>query len=263
MKYFFFFLSFLILASCSTYNSVLKGDDYDAKFKLANDLYANEKFERTVTLYEQVYQRMPKTPNGETSFYRLGKACYEVQDWYLASYYLTAFQNKFPYSEKVEETTYLAALCAVQNSPEPSLDQNETELALNELQQFINRFPNSDYVDSCNTIMDKLRFKLQTKDAMNVRMYAQTENYRAAMVTAETFIKAYPISQYREEVYAILVRNSYLLTKNSVSAKIEERKLKTREYYLEFLGFFPNSTYLRELEKYYQGLDDLIPTENN
>lgn len=251
------------LLSCKGYNYVLKSDDYNAKFELANKLYDDGKYERCVALYEQVYQRSPKSGQGEISYYRLGKACYAVEDWYLASYYLGSFQTKFPYSQHVEETMFLGALCTVQNSPEASLDQDETELALNDLQLFINRFPNSARVDTCNQVMNQLRFKLQTKEAMNVRLYSKTENYRAATVTAASFLENFPVSEYREEVSAILVRNYYLLTVNSVETKLEERIEKSIESYEDFIAEFPNSSYLREFEGYPEKLQNLKNTSKN
>lgn len=254
-----FVFAFLVIAlvGCNTYNSILKSDDYRAKFEEANRLYDAGKYERCVSLYEQVYQRSPRTPEGELSYYRLGKACYNVQDWYLANYYLSAFPSKFPYSTKVEESLFLAAICSVHNSPEVSLDQHETEVALNDLQNFASRYPYSTYIDSCNMLMDKLRFKLETKDMMIARLYSKTENYRAAVVSADLFIENYPISQYREEAYAILIRNSYLLTVNSIDTKIDERSTKTKERITVFVAEFPNSTYLREFEGYVNKLEKL------
>ncbi len=264
MKWIFLLLTLVtLLSSCNSYNRILKSDDYESKFNEANRLYDSGKYDRCVALYEQVYQRSPRSPQGEVAFYRLGKACYAVEDWYLASYYLAAFPSKFPYSPKVEETTFLAAVCAVQNSPEVSLDQHETEVALNELQNFVTRFPNSELLDTCNTIMDKLRFKLETKDMMTVRLYSKTENYRAAVVSGEQFLDNYPRSTYREEAWAILMKNSYYLASNSVDSKIEERIAKTNERFNIFLVEFPNSDYLREFEGYIEKLKKVgVPVSN-
>lgn len=247
-----------VLVSCDGYNKVIKSDDYDKKFEEANRLYDKKQYNRCVTLYEQVYQRYPRTTQGELAYYRLGKAYYALEDWYMGSYYLGAFCSKFPFSAKCEETKFLAALCSVQNSPEPSLDQQETELALNELQIFINQYPKSEHVDTCNLVMDKLRFKLQTKEVLNIRLYSKTENYRAATVSAEQFLENYPLSIYREEVSVILLRNSYLLTINSIDTKLAERIEKTKERYKNFIAEFPDSRYLREFENYNQKLDAIV-----
>jgi outer membrane protein assembly factor BamD len=240
-------VNFLVLSSCSGYNKVVKGDDYERKFELAGELYEKKQYMRCVTLYEQIYQRVPKTGEGELAYYRLGKAYYAEKDYHMGGYYFGSFYQRFPYSDKAEECLFLSALCSVKNSPEFSLDQNDTELAINDLQQFINKYPNSDLVDSCNVVMDKLRFKLETKDCETVKQYSKTENYKAAIMCANTFIDDYPNSIFKEEIYFILVNNSFILTKNSVEEKKKQRIEETLERYRNFVTEFPDTKYKREV----------------
>ena len=54
------FLSILVISACSGYNKTLKSDNYEAKFEMANQLYDEGKEVRSIALYEQIYQRMPK-----------------------------------------------------------------------------------------------------------------------------------------------------------------------------------------------------------
>lgn len=239
----------ILLTSCSEYNQVVKGDDYQRKFEMADMLYNEGQFMRSVTLYEQIYQRMPKTGEGELAYFRIGKAYYEEEDYYMAGYYLGAFTQRFPFSAKAQEALFLSAMCSVNNSPEHTLDQNDTELAINNLQQFINTYPQSPLLDSCNHIMDRLRLKLELKDYESVKLYAKTENYRAAVTAAMTFVEDFPRSQYIEEVRYLLVKNSYYLAINSVEDKKKERIEQAIERYLTFVAEFPNSAYKHELDK--------------
>lgn len=284
-----FFTSVLILiiTSCSDYNEVVKGDDYTRKFDMANEYFekgstpkskkrrnpnkekapemSKNDLLRSVTLYEQIYQRMPKTGEGELAYFRIGKAYYFAEDYYMAGYYLGAFTQRFPFSPKTQEALFLSAMCSVSNSPEKSLDQNETELAINNLQQFIDAYPESVLVDSCNKIMDKLRFKLESKDYDAVKLYAKTENYRAAVTTATTFLEDYPRSIYKEEIYYVLVMNSYYLTINSVDNKKCERIEQTIERYRTFVSEFPNTQYKSEVndisDKMHRDFDILCTPE--
>jgi outer membrane protein assembly factor BamD len=244
------FIITLSLVSCSDYNKVVKGDDYQRKFEMANELYDSKQYLRSVTLYEQIYQRMPKTGEGELAYFRIGKSYYEVEDYYMAGYYFGSFTQRFPFSPKAQEALFLSAMCSVNNSPDPSLDQNETEMAINNLQQFINTYPESNLIDSCNRIMDKLRLKLEIKDYDAVKLYAKTENYRAAVTCALTFNEDYPRSKFREEMYYILVKNSYFLAINSVEDKKCERIEQTIERYRTFVAEFPNTEYKSELQNY-------------
>ena len=242
--------SILFLTGCSSYNQVLKSDDYGAKFDLANELYDGGDEERSIGLYEQVYQRMPKTAEGEVSYFRIGKAYYVSGDVYMAGYYLNVFATRFADSPKAEEALFLSAMCAVSESPQPSLDQEATEIAISDLQQFIDRFPNSILLDSSNHMIDRLRFKLENKDYDGVKLYNRTENYRAAVSASITFMKTFPMSQFNEEVSYILVENSYYLAKNSVKSKKLERMDNTIERYRIFAIEFPDSKYLKIASKY-------------
>ncbi|HLU87738.1 MAG TPA: outer membrane protein assembly factor BamD [Taishania sp.] len=237
-----------LLFACSDYNKVLKSEDYNRKFEMANSYFDNEKYAQAIALYEQVYQRFPKQSEGEVAYFRLGKGYYLLKDYYMANYFLSQFVARFPFSAKLEEATFLSALCSVNQSPEKSLDQTETEVAINSLQQFIDRFPNSELVDSSNIIMDRLRLKLETKSFDAVKLYARTMNYRAAVTSADIFVTNYPTSQYKEEALYILVNNSYLLTKNSIDSKKLERTEQTLERYRNFAAEYPNSKYLKGLK---------------
>jgi outer membrane protein assembly factor BamD len=240
-------LTTLLLTACSGYNRVVKSDDYAKKFEFANELYAKKQFLRSVTLYEQIYQRMPKSGEGELAYYRIGKAYFEEKDYTMGGYYLTSFTQRFPFSPKAADAQFSAAICAVNNSPDYTNDQNDTDVAINALQTFINTYPTSELVDSCNRIMDEMRLKLELKDFESVRLYAKTENFRAAVVSSQSFLENYPLSKFKEEAVYLLVKNSYLLTINSIENKKMERIEQTIERYRTFVTEFPNSKYKNEL----------------
>lgn len=273
-------LAGLVMSSCSEFNEVAKSDDIQRKFEMANALFEegqtprlNRKGEpkmnrfkepklntnsllRSVTLYEDVYTRIPKTGEGELSYFRLGKAYYLAGDYYTGGYYLGMFPQRFPYSVKAEEALFLSAMCSVNNSPEYSLDQTETELAINDLQQFIDRYPNSMLIDSCNRIIDKLRFKLERKDYESVKLYAKTERFNAAVTSGLIFMKDFPMSEFVEEVNYLVVKNSYLLAKNSIETKKKERIENTIERYSTFVSTFPESEYISTLQGYKSLMDE-------
>ena len=114
IKKVFFVLLVTGLTACSDYNEVVKSDDYGKKLEVANTNFengitpkvkknGNQKVRknvilRSVTLYEQIYQRMPKTSEGELAYFRIGKAYYLAGDYYMGGYYLGMFPQRFPYS---------------------------------------------------------------------------------------------------------------------------------------------------------------------
>jgi outer membrane protein assembly factor BamD len=243
-----FILLVLLFCGCSAYNEVLKGDDFKAKFAMANQCYEKDDFDRSIVLYEQVFQNSPKSVEGELSYFKLAKSYYENNDYYMAGYFFGSFAERYPYSLRTEESYFMSAMCNVQNSPKWSLDQAETYLALNSVQAFIDKYPNSPLVDSCNQIIDELSYKIEFKDFNKVMLYDKTENYKAALSYAEIFTEKYPLSKHMEQNRFIAVKNSFYLALNSIESKKRERIEETIQRYRNFVFDFPKSESTKELD---------------
>jgi outer membrane protein assembly factor BamD len=258
MKKLLLFLLFAAgLTACSDYAKIVKGSDYSQKFVSANELYDQKEFNKAIVLYEQIYQHAPKSGEGELSYYRMAQSYYEIEDYYMAQYYYSSYMQRFPYSNKSEEVLFMIAMCSVKNSPEHSLDQTETELAISNVQQFVDRYPGSYLVDTCNQIIDQLHFKLERKAFDAVELYDRTENYKAAVSAAEAFLENYSRSQFVEKAHYILVKNSYFMTINSIDSKKSERSAQTNERFRNFALRYASSPYLKELEAYISALEKI------
>lgn len=241
--------------ACSDYAKIVKGADYSQKFVTANSLYDQKEFDRAIVLYEQIYQHAPKSGEGELSYFRMAEAYYEIEDYYMAQYYYSSYMQRFPFSNKSEEVLFMIAMCSVKNSPEHTLDQTETELAISNVQQFVDRYPGSYLVDSCNFIIDQLRFKLERKEYEAVELYDRTENFKAAVAAGELFMEHYSRSTYLEGVHYMVVKNSYFMTINSIESKKRERSAQTTERFRNFALRYASSNYLKELAAYIELLE--------
>jgi outer membrane protein assembly factor BamD len=236
------------LMACSDYNEILKGDDQKAKFTLANELLEKGTYDKCIVLYEQVYQNAPKSVEGELSYFNMAKSYYLDEDYYMAGYFFGSFVQRYPYSLRNEESFFLTAMCSVNNSPKWSLDQTETYAALNAVQAFIDKYPNSPLIDSCNTIIDELSYKLEFKDFNKVLLYGKTENYKAAVSFAEIFLEKYPLSIHDEEVRFTSIKNGYYLSINSIDSKKKVRMEETLDRYRNFVADYPQSVFINELK---------------
>lgn len=237
-----------VLISCSDYGRIVKGDNYEEKLLKAETLYEKESYSRALTLYEQVYQRYPRTEDGQLSYFKMGMTYYKMRDYIMAGYYLNNFVSRFPYSPRAEESLFLSAMCSVRMSPESSLDQEDTELAINDLQLFIDRYPQSNLVDSCNTIMDQLRLKLEKKDYESVVLYHKMENYKAAKTSAALFMENYPQSIYVEELAYIRIYNAYTLATKSIFDKKKDRFEEVIKFCNLFTAKYDNSDYAKKVK---------------
>ena len=242
------FIGGLILSSCSDYNKVMKGNDNEEKKNYAVKMYEEEDYLKSITLLEDIIPYYKLTPDGEKLYFIYCLGNYKLGDYYLAGYYFKRFIRQYPTSKNVEEATFLSALCAVKNSPNYKLDQTETLNALDELQIFIDIYPESNRMDTCNIIMDNMRAKLEKKQYESSKMYYRTENYKAAVVAFQGTLENYPESVYKEEMLYLSVKSSYLLAINSITAKKLERLEATLKSYRTFVAEFPESEWLTDAE---------------
>ena len=243
----------LVLFSCSQYEKVLKGDDYDKKYEMAVDLYNKQKFVKAVPLFEEAISIFSKlSVKGEMGYYYLCYCHYNMQNYGLASYYFKNFAATYPMSVHAEECLFMSAYCKVDASPKSSLDQSFTLEAINELQAFMNRFPKTEKKDTCNQIIDELRDKLEKKAFESANLYYHMEEYEAATVAYNNMLSDYPDTELREEVLYKIVLSNFNLALNSVQEKKLTRFEETMKSYTKFVDNFPNSSFLKELQSIYR-----------
>lgn len=238
----------LQFSGCSEYNKVIKSNDNELKKTKAIEYYQAGDWIKAITLLEEVIAYYKLTPEGEKLYFYYCMSNYNLGDYYLAGYYFSRFIRQYPKSQYCEEAMFLAAMCSVHNSPQYTLDQTETYNALDGLQVFIDMYPNSARIDTCNIIMDNLRAKLERKQFEYAKLYYKTENYKAAVVSLNATLEKFPNTKYKEEIYYLLVMSNYQLAMNSISSKKVERLNETLKSYNKFVAEFPNSDKRKELE---------------
>jgi outer membrane protein assembly factor BamD len=235
------FCLFLLFTSCSEYTRVQKGRDVDAKLELAIKLYKKGEYYKALPLLEELITVFRGTKKAEQTYYYYCYTNYHLGDYETAAYDFDNFAKTFPSSEFAEECAYMHAFCFYQNSPEYSLDQTSTYKAINELQLFIDRFPNSSRLEDCNKHIDQLRAKLELKSYETAEMYNDMESYKAAVTSYKILLHDFPSTSFREEVLFKIVKATFELAENSIEEKKLERYNETVTAYSEFTSEFPKS----------------------
>jgi outer membrane protein assembly factor BamD len=249
--------------SCSDYNKILKGNDYDLKYKTALDLYHKGQCLKALPLFDELVSMYRFTTKGEEVFYYYAQTSFCNGDFEIAEYYFKSFVKSYPKSKHAEECSFLAAICNERKSPRYNLDPSPTKEAIDEIQLFLNKYPESNYKDTCNFLMDKLRQKLERKYYEQAKLYFNTSNYKSAVVAFDNLIKDYPSNQYIEESMYYIVKANYNYANNSIEAKKVERYSETTKSYLKFVDSYKNSKYLKELELIYVASQKQLEKYNN
>lgn len=233
------------------YNKLLKNGTPQAKYDAAVKYFEKENYTKALTLFEELMNVYKGTAKAEEVNYYYAYCHYNLGDYLIAGYQFRTYVKNFPGSKHTEECAYMNAYCFSLNSPEYSLDQVDTKLAIKEFQRFINQYPTSDRIPKCNEILDGLRAKLERKSYENAMLYYKMDDYKAAIVVFADHIKEFPGTEHVEELNYLTIRSYYLLALNSIESKKQERFKLATDSYLKFVDTYPKSKYLKQAELIY------------
>ena len=174
-----------------------------------------------------------------------------MNDYLSASYHFKNFVGQFPSSKDAEEVEFMYGLSLYKMSPKASLDQTNTEHAMEALQAFMNVHPDSKRAAECNKYIDECRLKLEEKDASAAKLYYNIGRYKAAGICYKQVMRNYPESVHTDFYQYMIVKSWYKYATESYPDKQEERYATALNAYQELVDGYPKSSYIRDAEKYY------------
>jgi outer membrane protein assembly factor BamD len=240
----------LSFVGCSKYQKILKKSDKETKYNTALELYQKEDFVTCLQFLDEIIPLFRGTERSQKLYFMYPNCYYKNGDYLMAAYHFKNFTKLFPKAIEAEESYFMAAYCAYLDSPKSSLEQSSTTIAMDELQAFVNKFPQSSKVEQCNQLLDELRQKMAKKELDVALTYFYIESYQAAHISFVNVLKTYPDTKYREMTMEYMVKNMYLYALNSVDSKKEERYRACIDYANQFISAFPLSPNKKEIENY-------------
>lgn len=256
-------LTVSLLYGCSGYERALKSKDVNYKLKRANEFYDRKKWQQANGLYESLIPVLKNTRNYEPMYYRYAYTFYNMKDWLSASYHFKNYVEAFPTSKESEELEFLYGYCLYKMSPKSSLEQTNTERAMDALQVFINGHPESKHVAEASKYIDEGRLKLEEKEAAAAKLYYNIGQYKAAGIAFKQVMRNFPESAQSDYYQYMTVKAWYKYAGESIKEKQEERYATAINAYRELVDGYPKSQYLRDAEEYYTKADNIVKKLRN
>jgi outer membrane protein assembly factor BamD len=248
-KTYFLLLIITVLSSCGEYQKVIKSTDPEVKLAYATKQYKAKKYNKALRIFEQLAPAFRGKPQSENMFYMYAQAYYKTKQYYLAGYQFESFVASFPKSDKLEEASFLGAQSYAMLAPEFSLDQVDTMKAIGKLQDFIDTYPNSKYIDEANKWAKKLQTKVEKKAFEIAKGYNLVSDYKAALVVFDNFLIDFPGTEFKDEALYYKLDSAYQLAINSIDSKKQERLIVAKTAYNSLLKSNPNSPFKAKADK--------------
>ena len=258
MKKVVFFLMMLtvLLSSCGEYNKILKSTDYELKYSYAKKYFNAKQYERSATLLDELVTIFKGTAYAEESLYLLAQSYYGQKDYQTASQYFETYYSTYPKGEYTELSRFYSGYGLYLDSPDPRLDQTQTYKAIEQLQLYLEYYPQSERASQAQDILFELQEKLAFKELMAARLYFNLGTYMgnnllSSVITSQNALKNYPYTKYREEFMFLIIRAKYELAIVSVEEKLQGRYRDVVDEYYTYLNEYPVGKYLKQVQKYF------------
>lgn len=243
-------ISLATLASCTGYQKLLKQGTPEEKYEAAKKYYQKKDYVRAQPLLEELLTLYFGKREREEIYYLFAYSHYGLSEYLIAGYHFNNFAKSYPLSKHKEEAVYMAALCDFHKTYSYELDQTNTEMAINSFQNFINKYPNSSYVEECNKRIDELRKRLLEKVYQSAKLYYQISEFHAAIVACENALDDYPDMIHRDELRYIIASSAFIYADNSVASAQEDRFANAIKKCNDFMKEFGDkNTYYSKVKK--------------
>ena len=204
----------LALGGCSTLNSVLpwsgKAEDTEEKVDYTKippeQIYNNgvdalgaQRFVAANTQFDAVEQYYPYSSWAVNAQLMQGYTQYEQNHYTEAIGTLDRFIQLHPAHRDIAYAYYLRALSYYEQIADIQRDQKGTELAMNALQEVVNRFPDSAYARDSRLKIDLARDHLAGKEMEVGRWYERQHLYGAAIGRFQRVVDDYQTTNHVPE----------------------------------------------------------------
>ena len=240
----------LAICSCSKFGKVLKSNDYEYKYRMAEQYYSKKQYNYAQQLYEDLFPVFKGSQRFEDLYYKFAFCHYYQKDYFQAENLFKGFLEVFPTSAKSEEVDYMHAYCYYKQSPKAPLDQSNTIKAMGMMQTFINTHPGSERNKDAQAIIEGCKQKLEVKQSDAAQLYYNIGQFRASAIEFTGVLNDYPESTKGDEYKLMVIKSYYKFANLSIAEKQRERYEQVINEVHDFQDRYPESKLLKDAERY-------------
>lgn len=250
-----YILALLAISSCGPFYKLEKSTNWEELYEAANEYYNEGEYNKAIILYDKILPVIRGSEKAEMADFNYAYSHFRTKRYIEAAGYFNTFYQTYNRSPLAEEALFMNAYSLYLDSPDYNLDQKSSRDAVNAIQLFITRFPESDSYERAMGMINDLQRRFEEKAYEEAMLYLRlTEGlfpgdfYRACIISFQNFAKDYPDSKYNEELAYKLVEVSLAYGSRSVFDKKEDRLKDVFNFADQFKRRYPESKYIGAVE---------------
>ncbi len=243
-KAYLFLVLAVLLGGCSS-KVAMRSLSAEEQFRVAKEKYQKKKYEEARTEFYKLIFNYPGVSFIDSAQFCLAMCYYGQEEFSLAEAEFKKLLGSFPSSELADDAEYFIPLCNYRLSLRPTLDQENTQLAIDGFSNFLNYYPGSPYVPRAERYLIQAQEKIAEKTYRNGYLYARLERYDAALIYLNEVLDKYHASKWAGRSLFLMAE---ILQKQGEIGKALEK-------YKQLLEDFPNETSAKQAKKRIEKLE--------
>ena len=199
-------LLFILLTSCSSNfpqksNNVNDTDQLspENQYIEAMKKFESQEFDEAVVIFQNIEKIYPLSNEAAQSKIMSGFIEYLRLDYDLAIMKFTKIIKKYPSLKNLDYVYYIRALCYYEQISDEGLDGKYNTLALENLNQVINRIPNTKYAKDSSQKIILVKSNIEAKHMDIGRFYQKNKKYTAALNRYKIVVDSYSETKFTPE----------------------------------------------------------------
>jgi outer membrane protein assembly factor BamD len=203
LKILFTLISLVFIIGCSSNqkstleNNVIKNPE--SEYVQAMIKFDNQQYEDALDIFKSIEKIYPLSNEAIQSQIMSGFIDYIKLDYDSAIIKFNKLINKYPSLKNIDYVYYMKALCYYEQISHQELDSAYNNLALKNLKQVTNRFPNSQYAKDSYQKIILVKSNIAAKHMSIGRFYQKNKKYTAALNRYNKVLKNFSETKFTPE----------------------------------------------------------------
>ena len=205
LRYVFTIIAIIYLISCSSNSNKDNLSDQvefnppEIEYTQAMIMFDNQEYEQAADKFKNIERIYPLSNEAIQSQIMQGFINYIILDYDTAILQFSRIINKYPSLKNIDYVYYMKALCFYEQISHEGLDGKFNELALENLDQVIKRFPNSKYAKDSFQKKILVKSNIAAKHMSIARFYQKEKKYTAALNRYNVVINSFQETKFAPE----------------------------------------------------------------
>ena len=203
----------VFLINCSSNkvseSEVNKNSTPESLYLKAMDFVKNDNYDKAVSIFSDIEKKYPLSNEAVQSQIMSGFINYMNLEYESAIFKFNKIIQKYPSHKNIDYVYYMKAICYFEQISHEELDSNNNLQALNNFNQVLTRFPNSEYSKDAKLKIILVNENIAAKHMVIGRFYMKSDKYIAAMNRFKKVIDKHSESKFTPEALYRLVEIYY------------------------------------------------------